>query len=108
MKKYENDSIFTLNYLHSLIYPFRVKSLRISCLLCLQNLCNSMCTEDLGGPTAIYAVWLDVGQQVFQGPQDPMLLEPSTSLMRAALEHLKKNKELFSQMSESDLEVRMF
>ncbi|XP_055858325.1 HEAT repeat-containing protein 3 [Episyrphus balteatus] len=85
----------------------KVKSLRVSCLLCLQNLCNSMCTEDLGGPTAIYAVWLDLGQQVFQGPQDLILLEPSTSLMRASLEHLKKNSELFAQMSENDLELML-
>lgn len=85
----------------------KMKSLRVSSLLCLQNLCNSISTEDLGGPNAVYAVWLELGQQVFQGPQDIFLLEPSTSLMRASLEHLIKSPQLFAQMSENDLELML-
>lgn len=76
-------------------------------LICLQNLCNSLSTEDLGGPNAIYNVWVELGQQVFKGPPDTTILEPSTSLMRAALEHLKINKELFNQMTENDLQVNI-
>ncbi|CAD7086432.1 unnamed protein product [Hermetia illucens] len=83
----------------------KVRSLRLSALLCLQNLCNTMTTEDLGGPDAIYGVWLDLGQQVFQGPNDIVILEPATSLMRASLEHLKHSPELFKQMTLSDLEL---
>lgn len=64
-----------------------------------------MNSEDLGGHNAIYSVWVDLGQQVFKGPKDTSILEPSTSLMRAALEHLKSKKELFNQMTENDLEV---
>lgn len=64
-----------------------------------------MTTEDLGGPDAIYGVWLDLGQQVFQGPNDIVILEPATSLMRASLEHLKHSPELFKQMTLSDLEL---
>lgn len=66
-----------------------------------------MITDDLGGPSAIYNVWLDLGQQVFQGSQDESVLEASTALMRAALEHLRTNPELFKQMSENDLELML-
>jgi len=81
------------------------KSLRISTLLCLQNLCNFMSTEDLGGAGAIYNVWVEIGQQVFQGPQDPLILEPGTSLMRSTLEHLKNRPDLFDKMTDSDLQM---
>lgn len=64
-----------------------------------------MTTEDLGGPKAIYNVWIDLGQQVFQGAQDETILEASTALMRAALDHLRANPELFAQMTESDLQL---
>lgn len=84
---------------------YRVKNLRVSSLLCLQNLCNALSAEDLGGAKAIYDVWVELGQQVFKGPQDVSVMEPATSLMRATLERLKTNKELFSQMVENDLEV---
>lgn len=64
-----------------------------------------MTTEELGGAEAIYAVWLDLGQQIFQIEQDYAGLEASSSLMRATLEHLKKSPELFKQVSESDLQL---
>lgn len=81
--------------------------LRVSSLLSLQNLCNMMIIEDLGGAVAIYNVWLDVGQQVFQltSSQDEEILEASTGLMRAALDHLRTSPELFTQMSANDLEM---
>lgn len=66
-----------------------------------------MSTEDLGGPKAIYDVWLDLGQQVFQGSQDECILEASTALMRAALEHLLPNSDLFERMTESDLQLML-
>lgn len=66
-----------------------------------------MITEDLGGTQAIYRVWLDLGQQVFQGTQNSNILEASTSLMRAALEHLKHSPELFQQMSDNDLQLML-
>lgn len=66
-----------------------------------------MVTEDLGGTQAIYQVWLDLGQQVFQGTQNTNILEASTSLMRAALEHLKHSPELFQQMSDNDLQLML-
>lgn len=64
-----------------------------------------MTIEDLGGPKAIYNVWLDLGQQVFQTQQDFETIEASTSLMRATLEHLKSSPELFKQVTESDLQL---
>lgn len=64
-----------------------------------------MTIEDLGGPTAIYNVWLDLGQQVFQTHQEFETIEASTSLMRATLEHLKSSPELFKQVTESDLQL---
>ncbi|XP_075151544.1 HEAT repeat-containing protein 3 [Haematobia irritans] len=85
----------------------KTKNLRISSLLCLQNLCNCLNAEDLGGYNAIYNVWVDLGQQVFKGAKDPTILEPSTSLMRASLDHLKSKKELFSQMTQNDLELML-
>lgn len=66
-----------------------------------------MSTEDLGGPSAIYNVWLDLGQQVFQGTQNPDILEASTSLMRAALDHLKHSPDLFKQMTDNDLQLML-
>ena len=86
----------------------KLKLLRVSCLLCLHNLCNVMTTDDLGGAQGIYKVWLDVGQQIFQGANgkgDAHLLEASTALMRATLEHLKGHQELFAGMSQEDLEM---
>uniref|UniRef100_A0A1B0DQT9 SYO1-like TPR repeats domain-containing protein n=1 Tax=Phlebotomus papatasi TaxID=29031 RepID=A0A1B0DQT9_PHLPP len=85
----------------------KLKTLRISALLCLQNLCNTMSTDDLGGASAIYNVWLDLGQQVFQGDNDAHLLEASTALMRASLEHLKGCPELFEKMTENDLQMML-
>ncbi|XP_037042309.1 HEAT repeat-containing protein 3 [Bradysia coprophila] len=85
----------------------KVKKMRISSLLCLHNLCNLMTTEDLGGPTAIYNVWLDLGQQVFQGTQNTDILEASTSLMRAALDHLKYSPDLFNKMTNNDLQLML-
>lgn len=64
-----------------------------------------MSTEELGGAKAIYDVWLDLGQQIFQSDQDSDTIEASTSLMRATLEHLKGSPELFKQFSESDLQL---
>lgn len=64
-----------------------------------------MITEDLGGPAAIYNVWLDLGQQVFQNSQDDVLIEASTALMRATLEHLRTSPDLFKQMTQNDLEL---
>lgn len=66
-----------------------------------------MSIDDLGGPAAIYAVWLDLGQQVFQGAQQPDLLEASTALMRATLDHLRTNRALFAQMTGSDLQLML-
>ncbi|CAO1371804.1 unnamed protein product [Diamesa tonsa] len=83
----------------------RQNSLRISSLLCLHNFCNCMSTEELGGAVAIYNVWIDLGQQIFQTQCDFEILEASTSLMRATLEHLKPSPELFKQMTETDLQL---
>uniref|UniRef100_A0A182MGU5 SYO1-like TPR repeats domain-containing protein n=1 Tax=Anopheles culicifacies TaxID=139723 RepID=A0A182MGU5_9DIPT len=85
----------------------KLDALRISAMLCLHNLCNNISTDDLGGPTAVYNVWIDLGQQVFQGQRNEKLLEASTSLMRAALEHLRKSPELFQQMTENDLQLML-
>uniref|UniRef100_A0A182PM93 SYO1-like TPR repeats domain-containing protein n=1 Tax=Anopheles epiroticus TaxID=199890 RepID=A0A182PM93_9DIPT len=85
----------------------KLDAMRISAMLCLHNLCNNLSTEDLGGPAAVYNVWIDLGQQVFQGQRNEKLLEASTSLMRAALEHLRKSPELFQQMTENDLQLML-
>lgn len=85
----------------------RVKSLRISSLLCLQNLCNVMSIEDLGGASAVYSVWIDLGQQVFQNSHDTALVEASTALMRATLDHLRTSADLFKQMTQNDLEMML-
>uniref|UniRef100_A0A182XHA9 Alpha-carbonic anhydrase domain-containing protein n=1 Tax=Anopheles quadriannulatus TaxID=34691 RepID=A0A182XHA9_ANOQN len=85
----------------------KLDGMRISAMLCLHNLCNNISTEDLGGPAAVYNVWIDLGQQVFQGERNEKLLEASTSLMRAALEHLRKSPELFQQMTENDLQLML-
>lgn len=66
-----------------------------------------MTTEDLGGPAAIYNVWLDLGQQVFQSTQDATLIEASTALMRSTLQHLRGSADLFKQMSENDLQLML-
>ncbi|XP_055302800.1 HEAT repeat-containing protein 3 [Sitodiplosis mosellana] len=85
----------------------KVKTLRISSLLCLQNLCNVMSIEDLGGASAVYNVWIDLGQQVFQNSHDIALVEASTALMRATLDHLRTSTDLFKQMTQNDLEMML-
>lgn len=66
-----------------------------------------MSTEDLGGAEAVYNVWLDLGQQVFQNSQDTALVEASTALMRATLEHLRSSPNMFSQITPNDLEMML-
>lgn len=66
-----------------------------------------MSTEDLGGPSAVYDVWLDLGQQVFQNSQDMALVEASTALMRATLDHLRSSPNLFNQITQNDLEMML-
>lgn len=66
-----------------------------------------MITEDLGGPSAIYNVWLDLGQQVFQNNDDIALVEASTALMRATLEHLRSSPDLFQRMTDNDLQMML-
>lgn len=66
-----------------------------------------MSTEDLGGPSAVYNVWLDLGQQVFQNSQDMALVEASTALMRATLDHLRSSPNLFKQITQNDLEMML-
>lgn len=85
----------------------KLKLLRVSCILCLHNLCNVMTLEDLGGAESIYQVWMQVGREVYQGAAkgDAHILEASTALMRATMEHLKKSPELFAGMTEADLEM---
>lgn len=83
----------------------RQNALRISSLLCLHNFCNCMSTDELGGKKAIYNVWLDLGQQILQIERDRDIVEASTSLMRAALDHLKGSPELFEQVTDSDLQL---
>lgn len=84
----------------------RYTRLRASILMCLQNFCNVLSTEDLGGASSIYTVWLELGQQVMQESSiDSCVVESITALMRAALSHLKKHPELFHQMTPNDLEL---
>uniref|UniRef100_A0A2M3Z5D3 SYO1-like TPR repeats domain-containing protein n=1 Tax=Anopheles braziliensis TaxID=58242 RepID=A0A2M3Z5D3_9DIPT len=85
----------------------KLDGLRVSAMLALHNLCNNITTDDLGGPAAVYNVWIDLGQQVFQGQHNEKLVEASTTLMRATLEHLRNNSELFHQMTESDLQLML-
>lgn len=66
-----------------------------------------MTTEDLGGPSAIYGVWLDLGQHIFHETPNTAMLEASTALMRATIAHLKASPELFKQMTEDDLKLML-
>lgn len=66
-----------------------------------------MTTEDLGGPSAIYGVWIDLGQQVFMEPPNSAILEASTALMRATIVHLRVSPQLFKQMTENDLKLML-
>lgn len=64
-----------------------------------------MSTEDLGGADAIYNVWITLGQQVFQDNADIALVEASTALMRATLDHLRTSPNLFDKFTQNDLEL---
>lgn len=65
-----------------------------------------MSTEDLGGASSsIYNVWLTLGQQVFQDNADIALVEASTALMRATLDHLRTHPNLFDKFTQNDLEL---
>lgn len=65
-----------------------------------------MSTEDLGGASSsIYNVWLTLGQQVFHDNADIALVEASTALMRATLDHLRTCPNLFDKFTQNDLEL---
>lgn len=64
-----------------------------------------MTTEDLGGPSALYNVWLELGQLVFQDSSDISIVEASTALMRSTLEHLRSSPNLFNQFTQNDLDL---
>lgn len=85
----------------------RYTSLRASLFLALQNLCDVLTVDDLGGPSAVYTVWLELGQQVFLGQQEPEIIEASTAMMRATLNHLRKDPQLFAQMTTNDLTLML-
>ncbi|XP_017073688.2 uncharacterized protein LOC108109622 [Drosophila eugracilis] len=83
----------------------KVSKLRVSYLICLQNLCNVLTEEDLGGYSDIYNMWMNLGQQALKGTEDITVMEAITSLMRSSLSLLKSRKDLFSQMTENDLNL---
>ncbi|XP_016984453.2 uncharacterized protein LOC108048372 [Drosophila rhopaloa] len=83
----------------------KVVKLRVSYLICLQNLCNVLAAEDLGGYSEVYNMWMNLGQQAFKGTENVDVLEAITSLMRSSLSLLKSRRDLFSQMTENDLNM---
>ncbi|KAI8045941.1 uncharacterized protein LOC128266171 [Drosophila gunungcola] len=83
----------------------KVVKLRVSYLICLQNLCNVLAAEDLGGHSDVYNMWMTLGQQAFKGTEDVAILEAITSLMRSSLSLLKSHRDLFGQMTENDLNM---
>ncbi|XP_016953953.1 uncharacterized protein LOC108027176 [Drosophila biarmipes] len=83
----------------------KVSKMRVSYLICLQNLCNVLPAEDLGGYSDIYNMWMNLGQQAFKGTEDLIVMEAITSLMRSSLSLLKARKDLFGQMTENDLNM---
>lgn len=83
----------------------KVEKLRVSYLICLQNLCNVLPPEDLGGCSNLYNMWMILGQQAFRGSEDVSVMEAITSLMRSSLSLLKSRKDLFGQMTENDLNM---
>lgn len=64
-----------------------------------------MSSDDLGGSSSIYTVWLTLGQHIFQNNTELPLVEASTALMRATLEHLRSSPTLFNQFTQNDLEM---
>lgn len=83
----------------------KVAKMRVSYLICLQNLCNVLSAEDLGGYSDIYNMWMNLGQQAFKGTEDAAVMEAITSLMRSSLSLLKSRRDLFGQMTENDLNM---
>jgi len=83
----------------------KLSKMRVSYLICLQNLCNVLPAEDLGGYSDIYNMWMNLGQQAFKGTEDLTVMEAITSLMRSSLSLLKARKDLFGQMTENDLNM---
>ncbi|XP_016997581.1 HEAT repeat-containing protein 3 [Drosophila takahashii] len=83
----------------------KVAKMRVSYLICLQNLCNVLAAEDLGGYSDIYNMWMNLGQQAFKGTEDLAIMEAITALMRSSLSLLKSRRDLFGQMTENDLNM---
>ncbi|KAH8380704.1 hypothetical protein KR009_011053 [Drosophila setifemur] len=83
----------------------KVVKLRVSYLICLQNLCNVLAVEDLGGYSEIYNMWMSLGQLAFKGTEELSVMEAITSLMRSSLSLLKSRRDLFAQMTENDLNM---
>ncbi|XP_017031711.1 HEAT repeat-containing protein 3 [Drosophila kikkawai] len=83
----------------------KLAKMRVSYLICLQNLCNVLTAENLGGYSDIYNMWMNLGQQAFKGTEDAAVMEAITSLMRSSLSLLKSRRDLFGQMTENDLNM---
>lgn len=88
-----------------MFYNFRVKHHRISIITALESLCLQLEVEDLGGRQAVYSVWYELGLEVFQTDANDDFMVTATGLMRAAIMHLKNNKDLFAQMSDGDVQM---
>lgn len=82
-----------------------MKTHRISIITALESFCLQLESEDLGGAQAIYNVWYELGLEVFQTDNNDDFMVAATGLMRAAIMHLKSNKELFTQMSGGDVQM---
>ncbi|EDW81628.1 uncharacterized protein Dwil_GK12176 [Drosophila willistoni] len=92
-----------LSLTHNSQLQSKFTKMRVSHLLCLQNLTNLLKVDDLGGHQNIYNMWFQLGQQAFKGITDATIMEAITSLMRSSLLLLKSRKDLFQQMTEADL-----
>lgn len=82
-----------------------MKTLRISIITALESFCLQLDLENLGGAQTLYNVWYQLGLEVFQTDNNDDFIVAATGLMRAAIMHLRTNKDLFTQISEGDVQM---
>lgn len=85
----------------------KLLTLQIRALLCVNNLTTCLDIHDLGGPSHLYELWVNLGQLAFRQTDQSQseLLEATTSAMSAILKKLTEIKSTqFEQFSLQDMQ----
>lgn len=87
----------------------RLQSVRCRALLCASNIVQGLDTDDLGGTSKLFDLWMNLADLAFKQTDisDNEQLEAATSCMRAVLAKIGEANSVahFQQMTDSDLKL---